>query len=303
MKKINNHAGRGDLGRSAFISVGLLLAGVAFTGNLNAGALQHFDVLVADSQATVYRVDPRTGERTIIAQGGKLDRPYDLAQMRDGTVVVSDTGTLRIVGLNPATGEQTVLAEGGELGVPFGIDVDQHNRIYVANSSAIVRVNPETRQVETIAKGGLLQVPLDVAAAPDGSLYVADALAGIVRVDPATQEQTLITKGDLLHQSIGIALDGNRSAYVADAGGQCIVSVDLKNGSQKLVSMAGLLTTPVGIAVGPGGTLLVSDPDAFDLDGGIMTINADGTQSPITKGFGDLVNARGIAIVPALKAR
>src|SRR6266536_557273 len=98
MKKIKNYAGRGDLGRSAFISVGLLLAGVAFTGNLNAGTLQHFDVLVADSQATVYRVDPRTGERTIIAQGGKLDRPYDLVQKRDGSVVVSDTGTLRIVG-------------------------------------------------------------------------------------------------------------------------------------------------------------------------------------------------------------
>ena len=139
--------------------------------------------------------------------------------------------------------------------------------------------------------------------APDGNVYVADAVTGIVRIDPATREQTLIAKENMLHSPVGITLDGSNSAYVADASGKCIVSVDLRNGNQKLVSMAGLLTTPVATAVAPGGMLLVSDPDAFDYDGGIMTINPDGTQSPITRGFGDLVNARGIAIVPASKAR
>jgi hypothetical protein len=302
MKKIKNYAGRGGLGRSAFISVGVLLAGVELTGTLNAGSPQHYNVLVADSQATVYLVDPATGERAIFSQGGKLDRPYDLARKRDGTIVVSDTGTLRIVQLNPATGDQTVVAEGGELGVPYGIDVDQHDRIYVANGRGIVRVDSKSLTVEPIASGGLLQVPLDVAVASDGTLYVADARAGIIRIDLAKQQQSLLTSGGMLHQAIGIALDGNRSAYVADAGGQCVVSVDLRDGSQKLVSMAGYLTSPVGLAVAPGGTVLVSDPDAFDFDGGVMTISTDGTQNPITRGFGDLVNARGIAIVPAQKS-
>src|SRR5881397_1872218 len=98
MTKINNYAGRANLGLNAFTSVGLLLAGIALTGTLNAGPLHNFNVLVADSQSTVYSVDPRTGERAIIAQGGKLDRPYDLALNRDGSIVVSDTATLRIIG-------------------------------------------------------------------------------------------------------------------------------------------------------------------------------------------------------------
>jgi len=303
MKKNNSFAGRANLGFNAFATVGFTLAGLALTGTLNAGPLQPFNVLVADSQATVYSVNLGTRERTIVAQGGKLDRPYDLAVQRDGTIVVSDTATLRIVRVNPVTQEQTVVAEGGELGVPFGLDVDKHNGIYVANSSSVLRINPKNGRVETVATGGLLRAPLDVAVAPDGNIYVADAVAGIVRVNPANHKQTLIASGDMLHAPIGIALDGSHSAYVADASGQCIVTVDLLDGTQKLVSMAGFLTTPVGIAIAPDGTLLVSDPDAFDFDGGIMTINPDGSQSPITRGYGDLVNARGIAIQPLSIAR
>src|SRR5438093_7668984 len=166
MTKINNYAGRANLGLNAFTSVGLLLAGIALTGTLNAGPLHNFNVLVADSQSTVYSVDPRTGERAIIAQGGKLDRPYDLALNRDGSIVVSDTATLRIVQIDAATHEQTVLAEGGELGVPFGIDVDQHNRVYVANASSIVGVDPKTHKIDTNSKGGWLKDTLAIHYCP-----------------------------------------------------------------------------------------------------------------------------------------
>src|SRR5262245_51703936 len=126
MKKVDSYAG--------CAKAGLLIAGIALAGTLNARPLHSYNVLVADSQATVYSVDPRTGEKSIVAQGEYLSRPYDLALKRDGTIVVSDTATLRLVGINPATGEQSVLAEGEPLGVPFGIDVDRYNRIYVANS-------------------------------------------------------------------------------------------------------------------------------------------------------------------------
>jgi streptogramin lyase len=298
MKKNNNFAGRVNFGFNAFTTVGFALAGIALTGTLNAGPIQPFNVLVADSQATIYSVNPRTREQTIVAQGGKLDRPYDLAVQGDGTIVVSDTITRRIVQVNPSTHEQTVVAEGDDLGTPFGLDVDKHNGIYVATSTSVLYINPKNGKVETVATGGLLRAALDVAVAPDGNVYVADVVSGIVRVNPANHKQTLIASGNMLHTPIGIVLDGNHSAYVADASGQCVVAVDLLDGTQKLVSMAGLLTSPVGIAMAPDGTLLVSDPDAFDLDGGLMTINPDGSQSPITRGYGDLVNARGIAIQP-----
>jgi hypothetical protein len=293
-----NFAGRGQFGRGISTCTTLLLAGTALAAKLNAGQLNHGDLVVADSQATVYSLNSATGARSIIAQGGKLDRPYGLVLDRHGNIITSDTGTLRIVQINPVNGQQTVLAEGAALGVPYGIDVDQQSgRIYVANSSAVLRIGTKGT-VETVAQGGFLQVPLDVAVASDGTLYVADALAGVVRIDPVTKNQTLVSQGNNLKTPTGISLDGNGSAYVVDGGGKCIVAVDLPSGAQRLVTAGGYLTTPVGIALGASGTMLVSDPDAFDLDGGIFRIGQDGTQTPVARGSGDLVNARGIAIVP-----
>ena len=300
MIKLSNYAGRGDLGRMVFNSAGPLLASLTLAGSLHAGQLDPFDVIVADSQATIYSFNPRTRERTVIAEHGLLERPYDLARNHAGNLVVSDTGTDRIVQVNPLTHQQTVLAEGPALGVPFGLDVDRHDRIYVANGRAIVRVDPASRSMRTVATGGLLRAPLDVAVASDGTLFVADALAGVIHLNPATRKQTLLAHGGFLHTPTGITLDGDRTAYVVDAGGRCVVAVDTQTGNQTLLSANGFLTTPVGIALVPGGTMLVSDPDAFNLDGGIMLIELDGTQTPIFQGYGDLVNARGIAVVPAL---
>src|SRR5262245_31518158 len=133
-----------------------LLVGMALASTLQAASPKNFDVIVADSEATIYALNPRTSERAIVAHQDKLERPYDVAPDRNGNIVVSDTSTFRIVHVNLSTHEQTVLAEGGSLGVPYGIDTDQSGRIYVANSSSVVAVNPETGLVETIAEGGQL---------------------------------------------------------------------------------------------------------------------------------------------------
>jgi DNA-binding beta-propeller fold protein YncE len=295
MKDIAKFKGFGGLTGRMFGSA-CILAGLTL-GTLNAAAPKDFDVIVADSEATIYALNPRTGGRAIITQHDKLNRPYDVACDRTGNVVVSDSGSLRIVGVNLSTGEQTVVAEGGALGVPYGIAMDdQRGRIYVANSSAIVCVNRATGVSETFVAGG---VPLDVAVAADGNLYVADAAAGVVRVDRTSKKQTVIAQGGFLQTPTGIAVEGNHTAYVVDGGGRCIVAVDLRTGSQTLVSKEGHLTTPVGIALA-GETLVVSDPDAFDFVGGILTIADDGTQQAIGRGEDELVNARGIAIVEAL---
>ena len=118
MTNIFKYSGYTSLSQNLFTSPRLLLAGLALAGTLQAGAppLNHFDIIVADSQATVYSYNPQTRQRTIIAQNDKLDRPYDVARKSDGNIVVSDTGTLRIVQINPSTGQQTVLAEGSALG-------------------------------------------------------------------------------------------------------------------------------------------------------------------------------------------
>ena len=42
---------------------------------------------------------------SIVAQQDKLARPYDLARDRDGNIVVSDSGTLRVVLSNNANSQ------------------------------------------------------------------------------------------------------------------------------------------------------------------------------------------------------
>jgi streptogramin lyase len=298
MRNILIGAATKNFPQTVITPIGLVIAGMALAGSLNAASLNHVDVIVADSQATVYAFNPQTGQSAIIAQQDKLDRPYDLARKSDGNILVSDTGTLRIVQVNPLTSEQTVVAEGGALGVPYGLDVDPQNRIYVANSSSIVTIAPGSGIAETFAQGDLLQVPLDVAVGPDGNLYVADALAGVIRIDPLTKQQTRLVQPGVLRTPTSITTDGKRTAYVVDGTGRCVVAVDLLTGKSKPVATAGLLTTPVGIALAPGGTMLVSDPDTCNLDGAIIMIGQDGTQTVVARGSGDLVNARGILIVP-----
>ena len=279
-------------------SARLLLAGITLAGSLNAAPVK-YDVVVADSQATLYAVSLQTKHRVIIAQNDKLNRPYDVARKSDGNIIVSDTGIPRIIQVS-LTGQQTVIAEGSALGVPYGIDVDQqhNNLIYVANSQAILCVAPDTGVVMVFAQGGLLQVPLDVAVGADGNLYVADAVAGVVRINMATKEQFALAQGQLLQTPTGITTDGSHTAYVVDGGSHSVVAVDTQTGTQKSVSSAGYFVTPVGIALAAGAPMLVSDPDAFNLDGGVMTVAADGTQTMFVRGSGDLVNARGIALVP-----
>jgi len=285
--------------QNIFTSARLLLAGITLAGSLNAAPVK-YDVIVADSQATLYAVSLQTKHRVIIAQNGKLDRPYDVARKSDGNIIVSDTGnTPRIVQVS-LTGQQTVIAEGPALGVPYGIDVDQqhNNLIYVANSQAILCVAPDTGTVMPFAQGGLLQVPLDVAVGTDGNLYVADAVAGVIRINISTKEQTPLAQGQLLQTPTGITTDGSHTAYVVDGGNHSVVAVDTLTGAQRPVSSGGYFVTPVGIALAAGAPMLVSDPDAFNLDGGVMSIAADGTQTIVVRGSGDLVNARGIAMVP-----
>lgn len=228
----NFSGSRGLVGKT--FGAACLLAGMTLLATLNAA---DFDVVVADSQATVYALNPRTGERAIIAQQDKLSCPYDVASDGKGNILVSDTGTMRIVRVSLATQQQTVLAEGPALGVPFGIDVDGRGRIFVANSSVIVCLNKG--KIEPLAKG-LLQVPLDVAVGPDGNLYVADAVAGVVRINLNTKRQTVLAGiggNSLLQQPTGIAVDGN-TAYVVDGGGHSVVAVDLATRIQSPVSPA-----------------------------------------------------------------
>src|SRR6185503_5554801 len=83
------------------------------------------DIVYADSGNAIdggfiIKVDPSSGEQTVIASGGYLSNPFDVAVAANGQLVVSDSG--RLIGVNADTGAQSIIADNSQaLGYPCGI--------------------------------------------------------------------------------------------------------------------------------------------------------------------------------------
>src|ERR1041385_9107142 len=137
------------------LSIVSFAATLIFAANTFAVTLNPGDIVVADSQAAVLRIDSVTRVATVISSGGTLVRPFGVTIDRNGDILVSDTGALAIIRINPATGDQTVVSSGGILGTPYGIAIDRYGYILAANASAIIRVDPATGEQSVLASRGL----------------------------------------------------------------------------------------------------------------------------------------------------
>jgi sugar lactone lactonase YvrE len=299
--------------RSALLAVLLAVASFSLSA---AGILKPGDILYTDSGdaingGCVLKVNPRTGEKTVLARGGLLNMPFGVAMGRDGCVVVSDSG--RLVRINPDTGEQRIIADYTRgLGAPYGIAVGRHGEIYAANAQEIVRVDPATGTVEVVSSGGSFHFPLAVACAPNGDLWVANVgfPSEIVRIDAQTGAQTVVSRGVFLKFPQAITVKG-RDVYVSDVatsdgnfGRGRVIHIDARTGTQCVVAEGGHLIGPVGIAVDEEGHLIVGDPYTINLnsahwyDGGIVRVNpVTGDQFLLARGRDNLVNPRGVTVV------
>ena len=276
-----------------------LKAGSPAHQNASTAGLKPGDLLFTDSQAAVLRVDGATGQVSPLATGGMLVQPCGIAVGPDETIYVTDTGCLAVMAIDPSTGEATMLSSGGLLGVPFGMAINDQGEIFVANSQAIVGIDPATGTQRTVSSGGAFRAPVGVAVAPSGELYVADATGLVIRVDPVSGDQMIVSSGQNLITPLGIIVQDQKTIYVSDSGAHAIIHVDPRTGAQKVISAQGSLATPFGLALFGKHELVVGDPDAFDLAGGIIHIDLhSGAQSPMMTGSGNFVNARCVAVVP-----
>ena len=173
---------------SRFHSSGLAKLATALVLNLvavraiAASPFRAGDILYTDSFGAVLRLSTATGERTIVASGGKLAQPFGIALDANGDILVSDTGAQAIIRINSLTGSQSVVAAGAKLGFPFGIAIDLSGDILVANGEAILRLNPMAGQPITISGrghfGGSGGHPLGIAVATGWTTYdIADIAA------------------------------------------------------------------------------------------------------------------------------
>lgn len=248
------------------------------------------DILVVDvdccgtSTGGVIRVDPQSGEQTVLAAGAPLFNPTGVTVAPDGALLVADRGCCKgrtggIIEIDPATGQQNVLSDGGVFFDPVGVAVDAAGRILVADlfccgkRGGVIAVDPITGTQTLLSVGGSFAEPSDVAVDADQSILVADRACcggggGLFRVDPDTGEQTLLTSGGVLVEPTGVVLHPNGTVVLVDPhccsprpahrGG--LVAVDPDTGEQTVLAAGPpTLGDPIRGGIDVNGRVLVAD--------------------------------------------
>src|SRR3954454_14344016 len=241
LTEISRNGAQGDLFRHPYdIAVegdGSLL--VAYMGAF-ATSTDH----TADGR--IIRVDPVTGQQTLVTSGNLLVDPAGLTIAPDGLIyVVENVGTLgtpSVISVNPATGAQTLVAQGGQLCYPFGIAVEADGSLLVTNygdfSDGTTVIN---------------------------CLYDFGAL---VRIDHDTHAQSIVSRnaaewGNLFRNPVGVTVQpGGRVLVVNQNGGTALFAVDPGTGAQDAETpntASDRLVVPQRAALTPDGDVVVSD--------------------------------------------
>jgi streptogramin lyase len=178
-----------------------------------AGAI----VVIDQTLATVMRVDPTTGERTVfsgpgVGIGPDMVSPREVVSDGVGGWFVTDVGLNAIFRIESGTGNRAIL------------------------SDAVTGVGPAFRN------------PQGIDVAPDGSLLVADgALSALLRVNPTTGDRTVVSDATmgiglnfLFPVSVEVAADG--SAFVVDQSQPAIFQVNMTTGDRTVTSRPSSLT-------------------------------------------------------------
>jgi streptogramin lyase len=159
---------------AAFSILALAHVTEAAPATLNPG-----DILVADRQGYIVKIDPVTGTQSILDTPGISFASGITMDANEQILVVSydpNTFVVSIIRINPATGAQTIVTAGGYLnqysGEPFnGIAVDDEGLILVPSRdvggrAGVVQVDPVTGDQTILSMGSYLQIPRDITVVP-----------------------------------------------------------------------------------------------------------------------------------------
>jgi streptogramin lyase len=178
-----------------------------------------------DLGVSVIRVDPSTGDRTLLSGGGlggnvgrgrKLWPFLELAVEPSGSIVAG-VQTQRLVPLrriDPVTGDRTRVTREGccefEVRYPNGITADPSGSLFIADDDLVLQVEPVRERVTLLSglptgprsrrgSGPLFVGLWDIAQEEGGALIVADIhpvlpAGAILRVDPATGDRVYVSR-------------------------------------------------------------------------------------------------------------
>jgi sugar lactone lactonase YvrE len=220
----------------------------------------------------VLRIDPRTGDKTLLAQ---LHPGLDnLTFVGDRLFVSNFTGEITEI---LAAGETRTALPGG-LNWPLDLVVGDDGRLYVADGTYFYAVGPDG-SLETV---GMLFTPgypgflRGLAPAGPGAFVVATSGGQIGRYRPADGETDYLADG--FDQLYGVAIGPGNNIVFAELGTGSVHA--LRSGNVELLASG--LSDPVGVAFGSDGVPLVAESGAgrvVRLAGSTETV-VDGLQRP-----------------------
>jgi sugar lactone lactonase YvrE len=215
----------------------------------------------------VLRIDPRTGEQTVLAQ---------LTPGLDNCTIVGSGSTARLFVSN-FTGEITEILCGGEtrttlpgaLNWPMDLAVGVDGKIYVADGTYFYVLQPDgsLQTVGMLFSPGYPGFLRGLVPSGPGEFVVTTSAGQVARYRPATDECDYLADG--LDQLYGVALTPGGHIVAVEQGSGRVLSV----GSGGVEVIASGLDEPVGVTAMADATVLVGDT------GRVVKVTNSGTET------------------------
>jgi streptogramin lyase len=246
------------------------------------------DLVVIDrASQSVFRVDPTTGDRTLISgasvgAGPLFEGLSSIAVDTGGDLVVVDSSLPAVLRVDSATGDRSAISDaangiGPALALPNDVAIEASGSLIVTDYSlaALVRIHPMTGD-RVIVSDALTGVGpafgsfLEVAVAASGDLLVSSlmfsaATRHILRVDPVTGDRTVvygdgIGTGPWWAAPTDLVVDaGGADLLVADSYYVGILTIDSTTGNRAVLS-GGSSSTSAGVGPWFGPNVLEGVP-------------------------------------------
>ena len=253
---------------------------------------QGFIVSTQVHSGQVLRIDPRNGERTV------------LANLTPGLDNVTFVGKRLFV--SNISGYVTEILEGGKtrdlvpdgLIGPLGLAMDETGLLYVADGpfSYTIRPGHARETVGFLFDAGYPGYARGVIATGPGEFIVTTSNGGVARFWPAKRESKVLASG--FDQLYGVAVAPKGAVIFAEQGTGRVLCLQ----SDNVETLATGLRQPSGVAVGADGTCFVSESAGGRVvklssgrTGSVPDIALDGLQNP----QGILVRGASLYVVDA----
>lgn len=221
----------------------------------------------------VLRIDPRTGDRTVLANlGPGLDNSTFVG---DRLFVSNMTGYVTEI---LKDGKTKNLVDDG-YNWPLGLAVATDNSLFIADGAFSYSLTPGSARkvLGMLFTPGYPGYARGVATAGPGEFIVTTALGTVARYFPATSESTVLASG--FDQLYGVAVAPNGAIVFVEQGTGRVLSIQSGN----VETLATGLKLPSGVAVGSDGSCFVSESAGgrvVKLAAGNVETVLDGLQQP-----------------------